>query len=126
MKDKYPARSSCYDLLGEQLVVIDRNAPRHITMDPWPELIFSASNGKRTVEQIISELAEEYVEGPPPDLEANIIWCVEMLLSEGLIELSPEPKVLPFYLMQPWSQVDKELAMAAMIRDGFIKDPGAS
>lgn len=69
MTDQYFSRAASWHRMGEQIVVHDsltNQAPRMITMDPWPQLVFSAADGQHTVGQFVEQLAAQY-EGSPPE-----------------------------------------------------------
>jgi hypothetical protein len=118
----YFSRAMCFDHLGDGIVVVDKNAPRMITMDPWPQLVFRMADGQHTVDELRAHLAGQYEEGVPPGLFDQIISVVQNLEREGLIQLNDKPVKLPFYLAQPMSQQNAEEARQAMERDGYGKE----
>lgn len=69
------------------IFVIDPNAPRFITMDPWPQKIFIAANGQLTISDYVYAVAREYRGKVPELLDGTIINEIETLLKERLIEI---------------------------------------
>src|SRR6478735_184689 len=56
----YFSRVARFDRIGEKIVAVDPNAPRIITMDPWPQLVFQMADGQHTVDQLRAHLASQY------------------------------------------------------------------
>jgi len=97
-KDKYFRRIASWVESGDYgIIVTDPNAPRIITMDPWPQLVFLAADGQRTIEQYIYYMAGQYTGKVPDKLDETIIHEIGTLQQERLIELCdtqkrPEPR----------------------------------
>lgn len=124
LKDKYFFRTAQWDWLDEEMIhVIDNHAPRMITMDPWPQVIFLEANGQKTIHDFVYEMASKYgrKETVPEELDATIIELINSLLDDKLIEISDESKSLPYYIDLPRSKQDLEKANKLMLSDGFIK-----
>jgi hypothetical protein len=114
----YFSRVARIDRMGGKIVAIDPNAPRMITMDPWPELVFQMADGQHTVAQLREHLASQYEKGAPPGLDEQVNSIVRHLEQDRLIRLHSEPVTLPFYLSKPVSEQNPEDARKAMERDG--------
>ncbi|WP_153800645.1 hypothetical protein [Foetidibacter luteolus] len=69
------------------IFVSDPNSPRVITMDPWPQKIFIAADGQKTISEYTYEVAKEYRGIIPDLLDDTIINEIETLLKEKIIEL---------------------------------------
>ena len=56
-------------------------------MDPWPQIVFLAANGQRTIEEYVFEVADRYTGKIPDQLDETIIYQIQKLITEGVIEL---------------------------------------
>lgn len=124
IKDQYCVRTTQWDWLDDNAIyVIDNNAPKMITMDLWPQLVYIEADGQKSISELIYGMASQYSrEEPIPEgLDATIIEVIESLLHNRIIELSAERKELPYYLALPISEQDKEKAQKLMIDDNFIE-----
>jgi hypothetical protein len=121
LKDQYFVRCAVYDVMGEDIVVGDSNAPRVITMDLWPKAVFLLADGQHRVSDLISHLASQYENGAPKGLDEQIYEVLKSLEKEGIIRISGKPEKLPYYLSMPSSELDMEKAKQLMVQDGFIK-----
>ena len=119
----YFSRAARFDRVGDRIVAIDPNAPRMVTMDPWPELVFQMADGQRTVNQLRAHLAAQYDKGAPAGLDEQVHSIVRDLEREHLIRLHKDPAVLPFYLAKPVAEQDPDEARKAMDQDGFGRRP---
>lgn len=96
-KSRYFIRSASWMWTSEsQIIAIDQHAPRLVTMDPWPQLIFLAAEGQKTIEEYVYFMAEQYIGKVPAKLDETIIDEIQTLLKERMIVLSetkrrPEP-----------------------------------
>ena len=115
----YFSRTARFDRMGEKTVAIDPSAPRMITMDPWPELVFQMADGQHTVAQLRTNLAAQYEKGAPTGVDEQVDSVVRDLERERLIRLHAQPTTLPFYLAKPVAEQNPEEARKAMERDGF-------
>jgi hypothetical protein len=104
-KYKYFYKVATWNVLGKgQIAVADPNAPRMITLDPWPQIVFLEADGKRTVAEFVNYMASEY-DGPPPDkLDETIIYQVNSLLEFRIIALSDTPVELNKLFNKPVSK----------------------
>ncbi|WMJ72790.1 hypothetical protein RCC89_06385 [Cytophagaceae bacterium ABcell3] len=122
-KDKYFIRLARWDWLDQNMIhVVDNHAPRMITMDPWPQLVFLEANGQRTIHEFVYEMASQYSakETVPEELDKTILEIIQSLVDDKLIALTNKKQSLAYYLDQPTSQQNKEKAEKAMLEDGFI------
>jgi hypothetical protein len=117
----YFIRCATFDDLGDQIMVIDPDAPRVITMEPWLQIVFLAADGKQRISSFVKSLSAQYKDGAPEGLEKQVHEIVRDLLKEGIIRLIDEPEELPYYLSMPSSQLDMDKAKKLMEEDGFIK-----
>jgi hypothetical protein len=72
IKNKYFYRTKPWDWLDKEVIyVFDKTtSPRMVTMDPWPQLVYLAAIGDKTVAQYIHHFATLYPENNvPPELE---------------------------------------------------------
>lgn len=115
----YFSRAARFDRVGDKIVAVDPNAPRMITMDPWPELVFQMADGQHTVDQLRADLVSKYDKGAPAGLNEQVASIVRDLERERLIRLHAQPTTLQFYLAKPVAEQDPEEARKAMERDGF-------
>jgi hypothetical protein len=124
LRDKYFVRLLCWDWLDDKMIhLFDNKAPRFITMDEWPQEIFLAADGQKTIEEYIYWMANLYLPNPiPSSLDKDIISVIEGMIKDGdYIGIRDNKTSLPYYLAQPNSALDKEKAMKLMILDGYIE-----
>lgn len=126
MVSRYFRRAARFIAKGDQLFVVDRNSPRVLTMDPWPQLVFLAARGEQTVQQFIDELGASYPGGTPVGLAAQVEGIIAQLEQEGILALTDGPRPLPYYLAISVSEQDPARAKAQMIADGFIPPPAGA
>jgi len=85
--DKYFKRIATWSWHDEKMIfVMDNHAPRFITMDPWPQKIFLAADGQKTIREYVHEVSGEYRDNVPDRLDQTIIHELETLLKEKIIE----------------------------------------
>lgn len=124
-KNKYFYRLAQWDWLDhENIHVTDNNAPRMITMDPWPQMIFLDSDGQKTIEEYIFELTGKYgrKQPIPEDLDNEVINLIEKLVNDKLIGLSDTKYELPYYIDLPKNKQNSDKARKLMLEDGFIEE----
>lgn len=117
----YFSRNATHDMMDDQIVAFDRNSPRVITMDPWPQTVFLAADGQHTIREFVQDLAKQYDDGPPRGLERQVRDAVARLAQEGLIILHENQRELHYYLSTRISEQDRTRAKALMEQDGYIK-----
>lgn len=108
LRGKYIIRLAPWDWLNQNMIhVFDLNSPRVITMDPWVQVVYLEADGQKTIHELVYQLASSYRrnETIPHELDKQIIYVVESLLRDKLIELSDGKKELPEHLKKPRSQV---------------------
>ncbi|HEY0975957.1 MAG TPA: hypothetical protein VGE21_00690 [Flavobacteriales bacterium] len=99
---KYFHRTAPWDWLNKDMIhVMDPHAPRMITMDPWPQLVFLGANGERTVAQFIQYMRHQYSGIAPSDLDSVIIEQLGLLVQEGIVAFSDTPIALESALRDP-------------------------
>jgi hypothetical protein len=122
--NKYFDRAFTWNLFSYEtstIVLHDDSAPRVITLDPWPELIFLAADGQRTIGDYIEELRTMYDDSPPDGLENYVLGLVADMEADRYIRIVDEPVTLPRYLDRPLCEQTPEEYMRQMMEDGFIK-----
>jgi hypothetical protein len=93
IRDHYFCRAAQWRWLNRDMItVIDSHASRVFTMDPWPQLIFLAANGKLTITEYVSHLAGKYKKEIPSDLDNTVLSMIELLLKDKIIGLSTVPR----------------------------------
>jgi len=98
VKDAYFYRAAPWCWLSRETITInDNHAPRVITLDPWPQMIFLDANGKQTISEYVDYVASKYKKEIPTDLDTIILSMIELLLKERVICLSevlrePDPE----------------------------------
>lgn len=125
IKDKYFIRQSVWDWLDRDTIqIIDKNAPRMVTMDPWPQIVYLGATGRKTISQFVYEMAGKYGRSQtiPENLDLTVLDTIDRLMNEELIRLSNEQETLPYYIDLPKSKQDKEKAEKMMISDNYIKE----
>jgi len=108
LRDKYFIRLAPWDWLNQEMIhVFDLNSPRVITMDPWVQIIYLEADGQKTVHELVYQMASSYSrnEAIPHELDKQIIYVIDSLLKDKLIELLDSKKELPEHLKKPRSQV---------------------
>ena len=123
MDGKYFSRAATWHVLDGHIVANDSRspkAPRLITMDPWPELVFSAADGEHTVGELITSLASEYASGAPAGLREQVHEIVDELVEEGMLRLHDSPEKLPPYFAENYFDEPPDVRAAQMRADGLI------
>jgi hypothetical protein len=88
-RDKYFIRTAQWRMLNrDSVAVTDPHAPRILTLDPWPQLVFIAADGQRTVKEYVHHAASKYSGNVPGNLDKTILHEIETLLNYGIIALS--------------------------------------
>jgi hypothetical protein len=125
MKELFFARCATWHKMDDtQITVHDSfspRAPRVITMDAWPQLVFLAADGQHTVGQLIAHLSREYESGPPAELEDQVVAVVQNLVDEGIVRVSASPVSLPPYFAEDHFAATPEERARQMRADGLIK-----
>lgn len=93
-----------YWLENNMIAVIDPHNPRMLSMDPWPQSVFLAAEGKKTVAEYIYAVADDYTGDIPAELDKTIIEEVEKLAGYRIIMLVNEPQDLNELFKQPVSK----------------------
>ena len=102
LKNTYIIRTCEWRWLEKgKIVVNDKNQPRVITLDPWPQLVFLEAKGNKTISQIIHRLAKMYTSAIPEELDVTFLQEVDTLVKERLIELKEEPCTIDKSLLYP-------------------------
>jgi hypothetical protein len=102
LKNKYFVRVCRWQWLNNEMITVtDIHAPRVITMDPWPQLIFLEAQGDKTVSEFIYYLAGQYTSKIPSELDSTVLYEINSLLGEGIIELRDGKTTLPDDILKP-------------------------
>jgi hypothetical protein len=117
----YLSRNVTFRMMGEKVVLIENRRPGVVTMDEWPQLIFTRANGEVTVGQIIDELRPHFPKGMPQELPIQIKRLVGEMEQAGFISLHSKKRRLPYYLSMPMEQQDLQRSKSEMKADGFIR-----
>lgn len=103
-KNFYFCRVALWNWLdNNRIVVSDPHAPRMITMDPWPQLLFLDATGERTVAEYVDYMAHRYKRDTPEKLDATIIAELEKLVQSRLLILADSPITIHPTHDQPYS-----------------------
>ncbi|MGN6491078.1 MAG: hypothetical protein ACTHLE_03705 [Agriterribacter sp.] len=103
-KNSYFVRvAQWYWLKDNMIAVIDPHNPRMLSMDPWPQSVFLAAEGKKTVSEYIHAVADDYTGEIPASLDQTIIEEIEKLAGYRIILLVDEPQDLNDLFKQPVS-----------------------
>jgi hypothetical protein len=102
-KDKYFIRTCPWRWLNETSITVhDKNQPRVITLDPWPQIVFLEATGTRTISEFIFYLAAQYAgEEIPAELDVTVLNLINTLLTEQIIELKDRKTSLPPGILKP-------------------------
>jgi hypothetical protein len=125
MTTKYPARCVAFRMMNDHVVAVANDRPALITLDPWPEMVFVASDGEHSIQEMVAAFSTGYDKGAPNELESTestVIQVVTQLEKEGLVRISDKPVKLSVYLKSPLAGQDPEEVRKAMQADGFIKE----
>jgi hypothetical protein len=105
-KDQYFFRVARWHWLDEHRIVIaDPHAPRMITCDDWPQVIFLAANGTLTVAAYVAYVASKYSGEAPKRLAETVIHNLNQLKELALIDFAPHPTELDAAHVGPESPV---------------------
>lgn len=83
-----------YWLENNIIAVIDPHNPRMLSMDPWPQSVFLAAEGQKTISEYIYAVADEYTGDIPGQLDQTIIEEIEKLAGFRIIMLVNEQQHL--------------------------------
>ncbi len=120
----YFKRTTVYKVEGGTVSLVDVHENNTITpLDPWMGAVVSLADGQHTVGQLIQHMAGQYPSGPPDNLADTIGSVIKRLTDAAVLELTPEPCTLPYYLSLPLDEQDLKLATELMINDGFLRQP---
>lgn len=103
-RDKYIARTKPWDWLNEnEIYVADKvdGKPKMITFDFWPHEIYLDATGQITVQQLIAQAKQQYIDSNmsiPDKIDVEIIESLESLVfnlkivefSDSKVNLAPE------------------------------------
>lgn len=93
IRDRYFVRTAPWRKLDKQhIVVTDPYAPRLITLDPWPQIVFLAADGQLTVTEYIYQLATQYSGEIPLLLDKTVLDEIDTLLHYKIIALADSKK----------------------------------
>lgn len=107
-KDKYFHRVATWDWLNKaQIHIFDPHGTRLITLDEWPQLVFLDAKGKLTVSEYIDYVASKYPSKIPRELDETIIYQLNTLAEEKLIEYSDTEVKLEAKFENPISDYSK-------------------
>ncbi len=104
IKDKYFVRTMEWGWLNETMIhVIDSNAPRMITMDPWPQQIYLDADGSKTIHDYVIWMAKQYPKNRiPNELDETILSTISKLIEDGgMLELKDSICLLPKNIKEP-------------------------
>lgn len=109
-RDKYFARTKPWDWLNElQIYVVStiKDQPAMITMDYWPQQIFQHANGQITVAELMTVLANQYVDSNmkvPKDFDKGVLEMLDELVNDlKVVEYCDQKTDLPKELALPQS-----------------------
>lgn len=122
LPEKYFIRAATYDVVDGALVITDPNRPRIVTVDPFPEIIFAAATGERTVGEFVDQLREQWGPEAPQNLSSQVEDQLRRLVDEGLVQVIDAPRKLTAYLARPTSEQDPDEMRRQMLADGFIRE----
>jgi hypothetical protein len=117
----YFLRTATHDLVDGRVAIFDSKRPRVVTLDVWPESIFLAADGQRTMNEFIADVRAQRGSDAPADLAVQATGQLLSLVKEGLVKLTSSPQALPHYLAAPTSAQDPDEMTKQMIADGFIR-----
>lgn len=98
LKDLYFYRTAKWHWINKDMItIIDSHAPRMITLDPWPQLVFLGASGKLTISEYVHLMARKYDKLIPPNLDTTVLSMIDLLLKDQVICLSgaqrePDPE----------------------------------
>lgn len=120
----YFKRTTVYKIEDDTVSVVDVHDNNTITpLDPWMGAVISLADGQHTVAQLMQHMAGQYPAGAPDNLAETIESVITRLTDSGVLELTPAPATLPYYLQMPLDAQEPKLATELMINDGFLKPP---
>jgi hypothetical protein len=123
MDNTYFSRAATWHLMDGHIVAHDSfspKAPRVITMEPWPEVVFSMADGQHTVGEFIQHMSAQYPDRIPAGLPEQIHQIIRDLVEEGILSLHQAKKPLPAYFAEEISKVPPEVRKALMEEDGLL------
>lgn len=123
--DHYFKRTTVYKVEGDTVSLVDVHDNNTITpLDPWMGTVVALADGQHTIAQMLHHLAGQYPNGAPDNLVATIESVIQRLTDSTVLELTPAPATLPYYLSMPLDAQDLKLATELMINDGFLRPVG--
>ena len=122
----YFKRTTVYKVEGDTISVVDVHDNNTLTpLDPWMGAVISLADGQHTVSQLIQHMAAQYPNGAPDNLVETIESTIKRLSEAKVVELTPDPTTLPYYLNTPLDDQSPKVATEMMINDGFLRPPEA-
>ena len=101
-KNKFFVRTCQWRWLNKNSIIVsDKHQPRVITLDPWPQLVFLAAKGDKTISEFIFYMATKYADKIPDELDSTILEEIRTLLSEKIIELTDQKIKLSKDILKP-------------------------
>jgi len=121
----YFKRNMVYRIESDSVSAIDvQESNSTIPLEPWMGVIVTLADGQHTIAELIQHMARQYPDGAPENMVDTIESIITRLIKSNIIELTPRPTMLPYYLRVAFDDQDPEEATKKMIQDGFIQLPG--
>jgi hypothetical protein len=118
--DSYPRRDATFRLVKGTVVVNDRYRPRIVTLENLGCQIWVRVDGLATVRDIAGDIARQ-TNQPAARVEAYTVAMTGVLLGEGLLFLSSEPKPQPYHVAIPQDEQDPNETIASMRAAGWAE-----
>ncbi|MEN8171149.1 MAG: hypothetical protein ABFS08_13080 [Pseudomonadota bacterium] len=121
----YFKRNTVYKVEGDTVSLVDVHDNNTITpLDPWMGAVIALADGQHTIRQLMEYMAGQYPNGVPNNLAETIESVITRLTDTDVLELTPQPTTLPYYLSMPMDDQKPKIATEMMINDGFLRPPG--
>lgn len=120
----YIKRTTVYKMDKDVVSLVDVHDNNTVTpLDPWMGVVVSLADGQHTVNQLVDHISSQYPDGAPDKLTETIESVIKRLTETQVIELTPKPSTLPYYLSIPMDDQEPKKATELMVNDGFLRPP---
>lgn len=120
----YFKRNTVYKVEGDTISLVDVHDNNTITpLDPWMGAVIALADGQHTIRQLMEYMAGQYPNDVPDNLAETIESVIKRLTDTEVLELTPQPTTLPYYLSMPMDDQKPKIATEMMINDGFLRPP---
>ena len=118
---QYFYRTAIFTRRDNQVALADINQPDNTSpLEDWMGIVVSLADGKHSIQELIDYMANRYQQ-VPDNLEKTLHSVIERLQEGQIIQLSDNAVELPYYLVSPIEELDREKALELIQKDGYTQ-----